>query len=183
MQDSNSNLCIARRRCSNSKEEEAIDVLNSNTQFKHSKSNCNHPQLKKNKKRIYRMKTLNSNTAITSPTNSSWKNLNHNATCDFFHCSMHKTTKMLFSMVLGLSLLLRPVSAGFPQFLSYQTCVDGPPQFSDCMVNVTADLGERVVLNCQVIGPFLGSKIILGIPWYNYGTQYNSSVQLRLILF
>ena len=37
-----------------------------------------------------------------------------------------------------------------PEFLSYHTCVDSPPSFSGCMSNVTADFGQRVVLNCQV---------------------------------
>eukprot|EP00094_Tigriopus_californicus_P010477 TCALIF_10106-PA protein Name:"Similar to Otop2 Otopetrin-2 (Mus musculus)" AED:0.10 eAED:0.10 QI:20/0.5/0.22/1/0.37/0.22/9/0/754 len=44
----------------------------------------------------------------------------------------------------------KTVAGLIPEFLSYKTCADAPPSFSGCMSNVTADLGERVVLNCQV---------------------------------
>ncbi len=43
-----------------------------------------------------------------------------------------------------------PAEALIPEFLSYKTCMEAPPDFSGCMTNVTADIGERVVLNCQV---------------------------------
>ena len=51
--------------------------------------------------------------------------------------------------VAAVALLPSPASSLIPEFLSYKTCVDSPPAFSGCMSNVTADFGERVVLNCQ----------------------------------
>ena len=56
-------------------------------------------------------------------------------------------------LLTGFILLLfldQPVKGLIPEFLSYKTCVDAPPSFSGCMSNVTADIGQRVVLNCQV---------------------------------
>ena len=56
-----------------------------------------------------------------------------------------------FAVVLILAAAIATASGGLiPEFLSYKTCMNAPPSFSGCMTNVTADLGQRVVLNCQV---------------------------------
>jgi hypothetical protein len=44
------------------------------------------------------------------------------------------------------------VAGLIPEFLSYKTCAEAPPAFSGCMSNVSADIGSRVVLTCQVHG-------------------------------
>ncbi len=51
-----------------------------------------------------------------------------------------------------LLLLLLPCSAEalLPEFLQYNNCFNSPPKFSGCMTNITADLGDNVVLTCQV---------------------------------
>ena len=60
------------------------------------------------------------------------------------------TTRLTALAVAAVALLPSPATSLIPEFLSYKTCVDSPPAFSGCMSNVTADFGERVVLNCQV---------------------------------
>ena len=62
-------------------------------------------------------------------------------------CQVHQELKwVVFRDLLGLKL-----DAGLlPELFAYKTCVESPPNFSGCMSNVTADIGERVVLNCQV---------------------------------
>lgn len=57
---------------------------------------------------------------------------------------------ILFQLTILVSMGSKTVAGLIPEFLSYKTCADAPPSFSGCMSNVTADLGERVVLNCQV---------------------------------
>ncbi|TRY70216.1 hypothetical protein TCAL_17251 [Tigriopus californicus] len=57
---------------------------------------------------------------------------------------------LLFQLTILVSMGSKTVAGLIPEFLSYKTCADAPPSFSGCMSNVTADLGERVVLNCQV---------------------------------
>ena len=59
---------------------------------------------------------------------------------------------MALTLAAVVALLPSPASSLIPEFLSYKTCVNRPPAFSGCMSNVTADFGERVVLNCQVGG-------------------------------
>ena len=59
-------------------------------------------------------------------------------------------TRLITLALATVALLPSPASSLIPEFLSYKTCVDSPPAFSGCMSNVTADFGERVVLNCQV---------------------------------
>ena len=58
--------------------------------------------------------------------------------------------RLMALALAAVALLPSPASSLIPEFLSYKTCVDSPPAFSGCMSNVTADFGERVVLNCQV---------------------------------
>ena len=59
-------------------------------------------------------------------------------------------TRLMALALAAVALLPSPASSLIPEFLSYKTCVNQPPAFSGCMSNVTADFGERVVLNCQV---------------------------------
>jgi hypothetical protein len=54
--------------------------------------------------------------------------------------------------VIGLLAVPSTESLSFmPEFLWYKTCADSPPGFSPgCMNNVTVNIGERAVFNCQV---------------------------------
>ena len=64
------------------------------------------------------------------------------------------TSGLLFEVFMA-TLVTVPGSADalsfIPEFLWYKTCADSPPGFSPgCMSNVTVNVGERAVFNCQV---------------------------------
>ncbi len=46
-----------------------------------------------------------------------------------------------------------------PEFLLYKTCADSPPGFSPgCMNNVSVNIGEKAIFNCQVNSFILNFK-------------------------
>jgi len=63
-------------------------------------------------------------------------------------------SSLLFEVFMAI-LVIVPGSTDalsfIPEFLWYKTCADSPPGFSPgCMSNVTVNIGERAVFNCQV---------------------------------
>ena len=87
------------------------------------------------------------------------------------------TTTFVGSIFLFFLVVISPLppppaaEALIPEFLSYKTCFEAPPDFSGCMTNVTADIGERVVLNCQVSPAPTATELDNGWPTSKAGFQ------------
>jgi hypothetical protein len=90
-----------------------------------------------------------------------WKNLRQGKNI-FFGAGKNRRRKFpavleASELLLLLTFLALPASSSslsfIPEFLWYKSCADSPPGFSPgCMSNVTVNIGDRAVFNCQVKG-------------------------------